>query len=346
MNTTFRGRAVKWPAALLVLAGLWVAAVAANPMPAPPPSPSPTASPTPEATPTPTPQPTPAPNPTINLNQASGPAGSQLVVTGSGFQPGQQINLFVDSPDHPVGPQTTADGAGNFTQTVQMPDGTGQGGHQVCATTGGSSPACAQFQVLPPPASNPTPAPTAAPTATPTAAPTAAPATPPAIQATPQAATSALASLFPWILLPLLVLLALAALAAALIRRNRGPLPGPSRSGGSGIPTVTHRSPQRTGNVVPSEPEYPAGRAVPFADPLAPPAYQPEAELLPPIESPPEVPSLPSGPPVGPAEPLPAPRSTGGALPPARPARRPDQPGEPPRAAGGDDDPDLPEPGD
>ncbi len=132
------------------------------------PTPYPTSIPTP-STPIPTPVPTPVPaHGIVDLSAAAGPAGSQLTVTGSQFEPGEPIVLFLDTPDHQLG-ATVADQQGDFTQSVTIPGDAVQGSHIICVQQQ-PQPRCAQLLVQAPlPSSTPTPIATPTPTATPTA---------------------------------------------------------------------------------------------------------------------------------------------------------------------------------
>lgn len=185
----------------------------------------------------------------VNLSTDSGPVGTQLTVSGTGFDPGSRVQVFIDGVDHPLGPSTVVGREGTFEQDVTIPDGATEGRHQVCAQVNSQTPTCSAFGVVaPPPTATPVPTPTATPTPAPTPTPTSTPATPVPI-GTPNNSGSALSPLFPWILIiPAAVLLGLLVLAIYLIRRGRGGArgpgvpPGPTR--GPGRPTVTHRSPR------------------------------------------------------------------------------------------------------
>ena len=108
-----------------VLALVWLATVAADT-----PSPTPTATATPTQAPTPTPPPTPTPHGSVNLSVASAPSGAQINVSGSGFNPGEPIVVFLDGADHTLAP-AVADGSGNFNVAVSL-NGVAAGTHQVC----------------------------------------------------------------------------------------------------------------------------------------------------------------------------------------------------------------------
>ncbi len=223
--------------------------------PAASPTPSPRA--IPAAAPTPAPAPTPPPpNPVVNVTPTQAGPGDTVTVSGSGFPPGTRAQVYLDGPNHPLGPSTVVGGDGTFTTTATIPAGATVDLHQICAQVNTNTPACAQLQITA--AATPTPVPTPTPVATPaTAAPTATPPT----AATPAAAPNGLlASLFPWILIPIAILAILAAIAIVLLvrsRRSRGggeaappPVFGDPR--GTGQPTVTHRSPR--GYRAPTEP--------------------------------------------------------------------------------------------
>lgn len=324
--------------AVFALSGLWLAAVAAGPQssrtatlpiasPTVTASPAPTPSAMPTSSPTPTPMPpTPTSQAAINLSQAAGQPGTPLVVTGSGFPAGQPVTIYLDGPNRPVGPPVYPNPDGTFQQSVTIPDGAATGDHRVCASSAGG-PACARFQVSAVANATPTPFPTAAsvpgPTPTDTTSPSAAAVGPGSATGTPQG-SSALSTLFPWILIPIAALLALAGLVVWLLRRGQDAPPGARRTfgaaGGSGIPTITHRSPQPIGAAPgarrPGAPPPDGPVTVEWlpADPLPiepPPAGQATVEWLPagatPIES-------------GPAGLPPAPGSPPAGLPPAPPS--------------------------
>jgi hypothetical protein len=231
-----------------------------------------------------------------------------------------------------MGPTITAGQDGSFQQEVSVPDGEAAGTHNICATAQ-VSPVCAQFTVL---AGVPaTPTPTAVPTPTPTPVPTpaaTATAAPVAISGRPQGSKSALSTLFPWILIPVLALLLIGATALYMIVRGRSQAKPPRPQPGTGVPIVTHLSP-KSGGAAPTDPEPPVDDHSTLPPPEAYPPQVPTLEAPPPIEPEPPV-ALP------PREPAP---------PAALPGPRPQLPGagiDPPRAAGGDDDVDRPEPSD
>jgi hypothetical protein len=175
--------------------------------------------------------------------------GDTVTVSGGGFPPGTRAQVYLDGPNHPLGPSTVVGSDGTFTQTVTIPAGATVDLHQICAQVNTETPACAQLQVNPAPTPTPSPVPTPTPVATPaTPAPTAVP-TP---AATPAPSNGLLASLWPWILIPIAILVALAVIGIVLLvrsRRSQGTGPGvpPPVMGdprGGGQPTVTHRSPR------------------------------------------------------------------------------------------------------
>ena len=184
----------------------------------------------------------------VNLSTNQGPVGTQLTVSGTGFDPGSRVQVFIDGANHPLGSSTVVDREGTFEQDVTIPDGATEGRHQICAQVNPRTPTCSAFGVAaPPPTATPVPTPTATPTPAPTPTPTSTPATPVPI-GTPNSSGNALSPLFPWILIPAAILLGLLVLAIYLIRRGRGGgggaavPPGPAR--GPGRPTVTHRTPR------------------------------------------------------------------------------------------------------
>src|SRR5438045_8332521 len=117
--------------------------------------------------------------PTIILSDISGPVGTPVTVTGSGFPPGEVVALYIDQPDPylylnpPPGPRAKADGTfaaqfkwpGANYDTNHRVDPTKPGVHEVCGDTGyPGNPnsvavkACAQFTVV---GVSPTPTPAA-----------------------------------------------------------------------------------------------------------------------------------------------------------------------------------------
>jgi len=124
-----------------------------------------TPSPSPLSSPSPTPGPTPAaPSATLSLSTNSGPVGTPVTITGSGFPPNTDVAIYIDNPDQGYvatparlnggsGPQTYPGGA-LYTDIVVTP--TFFGVHDICADTSypgspasRSVKACAQFAVQP-----------------------------------------------------------------------------------------------------------------------------------------------------------------------------------------------------
>jgi hypothetical protein len=199
----------------------------------------------------------------VSLSPNQGPVGTQLTVSGTGFDPGSRVQVYIDGPDHPLGSSAVVTRAGTFEHQVTIPDGATEGGHRICAQVNSQTPTCSGFGVVAaPPTPTATPTPTPTPTSTPTPTPTQS-ATPVPVAPTPTSSGGALSPLFPWILLPAAILLGLLALAIYLIRRGRGGTPSvpPAPPRGPRRPTVTHRSPR------PSSFRGPADRGA--ADPPA-----------------------------------------------------------------------------
>lgn len=189
------------------------------------------ATPTPPATPVPTPTPIP-PSPVLNISPTSGPPGTRVTVTGNNFPANQPVPIYIDSPERQLG-VAKSDASGNLAQAiVVIPNGIPEGSHVICGAAG-VQPACGQFQAQPAPTPTPTavptPTPTAVPTPTPTETPSASPSASPS--ATPAAGSGSsgggglLGSLFrfPFILFPLLLLIALAAAIFLIVRSRRTP---------------------------------------------------------------------------------------------------------------------------
>ena len=227
--------------------------------PSPTPSPAPTSTPTPAPTPTPTPTPTATPtpfSPQLNLTPASGPARTSTRVTGVGYGRGQQVSIYLEKPDSPLG-RATADQQGSFQADVTIDSGVGR--HSVCADAPGPVQACAYFTVAE--AQSPSPTASAA-SPTPSAEPTATASPVPALPA-PSDRPGALTTLvtFPYVLFPVLLLAGLTGLAVFALRSRAAPAEP------VGAATVVHRS------VRPAAPPPPLPSPPP---PARPPASGPE----------------------------------------------------------------------
>jgi len=184
----------------------------------------------------------------VNVTPTQAAPGDTVTVSGSGFPAGSRAQVYIDGPNHPLGPSNVVGSDGTFTATVTIPAGATVDLHQICAQVNTQPSACAQLQVTAAPVATPTATPVPTPTATPT------PAAVPTTAATPRPTSNGLlASLFPWILIPIAILLILAVIAIVLLIRSRGskkaggqaappPVVGDPR--GIGQPTVTHRSPR------------------------------------------------------------------------------------------------------
>jgi hypothetical protein len=116
--------------------------VVVPPSPLPPPSPSPTPSPTP----------TPTATPALVLSPASGPAGTELTVTGSGFPADADVRLvLLDPAGEPTG--ASADARADATGALTAPltaDPAAQAGEHVVLATAGEVTARATFTVQAP----------------------------------------------------------------------------------------------------------------------------------------------------------------------------------------------------
>ncbi|MGH7918569.1 MAG: hypothetical protein ACREQM_01335, partial [Candidatus Dormibacteraceae bacterium] len=174
----------------------------------------------PAAVSTPAAKPTDPPAPeVVNVTPTQASPGQTITVSGSGFRAGTRAQVYLDGPDHPLGPSVVVADNGTFGTQETIPAGATVAVHQVCAQVNTQTPACAQLQVTP---AVTTPTPTAPPTAAPTPTATAAPATSPSAAGTPPPRSGILGSLFPGILIPIAILVILAALAVVLIVRRRG----------------------------------------------------------------------------------------------------------------------------
>ena len=124
-----------------------------------------------QATAEPSPRPTPTSAPLLELDPTEGPAGVPNVVLATGhlWAPNQQIQLYWDDTDHPIGPQTQIGGDGSFeivfTTPINNPPYSNVGIHRVIAVATDITQAEATFELL-------TPAPTPTYTNTPVTPPT------------------------------------------------------------------------------------------------------------------------------------------------------------------------------
>jgi DNA-directed RNA polymerase specialized sigma24 family protein len=152
-----RGGSAVLPAADSVLPAVTLPPVqTAAPMPLPVDLPPPSPAPAPQTSvfflpgPTPSPQPAattgpsapvPAGEPALTVDPGSGPNGTTLRVTGSGWEPGSRVGLdYVDPTGRSTGSQATADvdASGRFAVSFVARNSTGAPGrHEVRATSGG-----------------------------------------------------------------------------------------------------------------------------------------------------------------------------------------------------------------
>ncbi|GIW04877.1 MAG: hypothetical protein KatS3mg059_1497 [Thermomicrobiales bacterium] len=104
---------------------------------------------TPTATPTTTPSGTPTTTRSMSLSPSSGPVGTTVQVTGTGFQPGEVVDLyFTSTRSSPIG-NTIADNLGRIAAQVTMPEM--PAGYRLIAAKGRSSGATASksFKIIP-----------------------------------------------------------------------------------------------------------------------------------------------------------------------------------------------------
>jgi len=78
----------------------------------------------------------------LRLNQTSASAGERVTLAGSGYQPGSDVELTLNSNPISLG-GAVADGSGAFTQTITVPAAAPVGRHTI--TAAGVDPAGAQF---------------------------------------------------------------------------------------------------------------------------------------------------------------------------------------------------------
>ncbi|MBA3267046.1 MAG: hypothetical protein H0T70_02160, partial [Acidimicrobiia bacterium] len=77
---------------------------------------------------------TPAGDATAEANPTSVLAGNDTSVTGSGFEPGESLDLGLCSSPVSLG-RVTADPSGNFSATVTVPAGTAAGAHTIVVSS-------------------------------------------------------------------------------------------------------------------------------------------------------------------------------------------------------------------
>jgi hypothetical protein len=82
--------------------------------------------------------------PTLVLSSTTGPAGSTVTVTGSGFMPNAQVGINLDANSVA---QLVADGSGGFTLSVTIPSTAAPGDHQLVATDTSFNTASATFTI-------------------------------------------------------------------------------------------------------------------------------------------------------------------------------------------------------
>lgn len=230
---------------------------------------------------TPTPEPTPTPRTGyLALDPTFGPPGSKVTVSGTQFQPGQQVQLYFDAADKTVG-NVAADQNGSFKADLQIPD-VAAGPHTICSPQANLNAPCANFRVEPKPSPTPSDTPSATPAATPSTQPTASPVD---ISPTPTAErlnTVALLTQPPFVFFPLLLLLA-AAGAAAWIWWGRRPQPAPVRSAvvrHTSTPTPAPRPAAPPASPTPVAVEEPAQPSIEEAPAAAPPRAAPADESI------------------------------------------------------------------
>ncbi|HET9999243.1 MAG TPA: PQQ-binding-like beta-propeller repeat protein [Ktedonobacteraceae bacterium] len=77
----------------------------------------------------------------VFANPASLPPGTNLTAAGSGFQPGEMVNIFLDSKSNPKLGTAPTDANGNISQSIGIPSATTPGAHSliVVGSTSGLS---------------------------------------------------------------------------------------------------------------------------------------------------------------------------------------------------------------
>lgn len=252
---------MRWRLLMTALPAAWLLTVAASPSPpvsvppviSPAPTPAATATPVPTAPATPTPAPTPTPfRGSVSISPTLGPTGTTITVTGAGFPPGVPVVIYWDSNQKPLG-STAADAGGAFKVDVKAADGD-LNGHSVCAQAAGAVDACATFKLeaTPSPSPSATPTPAAAPTSSATAI--AAP------NPTPDAGISPVAALLqpPFVIFPILVLLAAIGGAVFWIvagtRRRQAPVSAARVSHATARPAQPVEAPAPRASAPPSPP--------------------------------------------------------------------------------------------
>ncbi|MER3404300.1 MAG: hypothetical protein C4289_03285 [Chloroflexota bacterium] len=117
--------------------------------PSPTPSPTPSSTPGGLATPTRTPTGTPTTTRSLSLSPSSGPVGTTVQVTGTGFQPGEIVNLYFTSTRTSPIASVAADDLGRISAQITMPEM--PAGYRLIAAKGSSSGATASksFKIIP-----------------------------------------------------------------------------------------------------------------------------------------------------------------------------------------------------
>lgn len=192
----------------------------------------------------------------LSLQPSLGAPGTTITIQGSGFRKGEQGTLYWDSPSTPFGP-FTADDAGAFRLDVKAPAGEA-GQHAICPLQPGPAQGCVQFKLeAPAPSPSATPSPPAAPTPPVVAGPVAS--STPGLASTDRPVAVAALLRPPFVIFPILLLLALLGGCALWIWAGRRRPPAP-------VATVLHRSQGPRTDAGPPAPT-PAG---PRSDPRAP----------------------------------------------------------------------------
>lgn len=82
-------------------------------------------------------------SPTITLSVTTGPPGTAVTITGSGFPPQEFVALYIDQPVPYLGtPGPRADAEGAFAFQIKWPDQTYDVAHKVNPATGGVHTVC------------------------------------------------------------------------------------------------------------------------------------------------------------------------------------------------------------
>ena len=232
---------------------------------------APTVASTPRTNPPPTPIPT--PRGSIFLNPGSATPTTKVTLSGSGLDPSTSLPVLFDG-NRVI--DVNADGSGNFTAQLTVPDAAPAGTHQVCVSESNGN-VCSAFTVEAAPASTPTPS------ASPTVSPNPSPSDGLITIASNPGASSPMALLIkpPFVFLPIIAAIALLAFLGIYLWRVRQtpPIsevtilhkaPEPRAHGLDAVPPPTPAPPPPAAPIVYESPSGPASAPPPARPSAAP----------------------------------------------------------------------------